>query len=184
MGKKRKSKVVVMERELINSKAYLALKGISPQLLLLFYGRRRMERIGRRGRKKWVCTNAAEIAFTYSEAKDRFGITNSRFTRGIDNLVDKGFIDIEHHGGTHNHDKTIYAISNRWKKYGEPDFKTSERQKDPIQRGYRRPKKIIGGATGCHNTCEKEVLKMGLDHTTEGLCSKDYARKFNYNSIF
>ena len=141
MGTKRKSKVVFMERELMNSKAYLALKGISPQLLLLFFGRRKMARVGRRGKQKWVCTNAAEIEFTYQEAKKRFGITHSRFTRGIDDLIEKGFIDIVHQGGAYRHDKTIYALSDRWRKYGKRDFEKSKRPKDPVQRGYRKPKR-------------------------------------------
>jgi hypothetical protein len=146
-----------MERQLISSDAYLALKGISPQLLLLFYGRRKMERVGRKGKKKWVCTNSSEIEFTYSEAKNRFGITDSRFTRGIDGLIEKGFIDIEHYGGCCQHEKTIYSISDRWKKYGHPDFEKSERQKDLVQRGYRKPKKVAAISSGL-TTSEKGAL--------------------------
>ena len=137
-----------MERQLINCKAYLALKGISPQLLLLFYSRRKMARVGRRGKKKWVCTNATEIEFTYLEAKKRFGITHSRFTRGIDDLIEKGFIDIAHQGGAYRHDKTIYALSDRWKKYGTLDFEKSTRPKVTVQRGCRKPKQK-GGRIDC-----------------------------------
>lgn len=76
MGKPKKSKVIVIGRDLITSKAYLSLKGVSPQLLMLFLARRRLEKHGRRGKKKWVCVNASELVFTYSEAKKRFGISN------------------------------------------------------------------------------------------------------------
>ena len=136
----KKSPVIVIERTLLNSKAYLALGGIAPQLLMLFYFKRRLEKVGKKGKERWICTNAAEIEFTYLEAKSKYGISNPRFTRGIDNLIANGFLDIVHQGGAYRHDKTIYALSNRWTKFGSPDFENFERQKETVQRGYCKPK--------------------------------------------
>jgi len=51
--------------------------------------------------------------------------------RALDELVEKGFIDITHSGsGGIKGDKSLYAISDRWKDYGKSNFKPMKRQKD------------------------------------------------------
>ena len=136
----KRSPVIVIERELLSSKAYLSLKGFAPQLLFLFYCRRRLEKKGRKGKEKWVCVNASEIEFTYSEAKKKFGIGSQRFTRAVDELISKGFINIVHQGGCYRRDRTIYELSQRWRQFGKADFKEAIRPGDPVKRGFRRPK--------------------------------------------
>ena len=111
--KLKKSPVIVLDRALVTSDAYLSLGGFSPQVLMLFYCRRRLAKLGRKGKQRWVCVNANEIEFTYLEARKKFGITNSRFTRAIDDLIAKGFIEIVHHGGCYQKDKTRYGLSER-----------------------------------------------------------------------
>ena len=72
---------------------------------------------------------------------------NSRFHRfvGISypNIEDaergyqKGLIDVAHHGGGYNGEKSLYAISDRWRKYGTPKFEFKTMLKDCRQgRGF------------------------------------------------
>ena len=95
MAKKKKAPPGTwVEREIWESKAYCSLKGFAPQLLLYFLGKRQFSRIGRKGKKKWVCVNCDKINLTYVEMK-KYGITQPRMTRAIDQLLEKGFISTD-----------------------------------------------------------------------------------------
>uniref|UniRef100_A0A6M3J678 Uncharacterized protein n=1 Tax=viral metagenome TaxID=1070528 RepID=A0A6M3J678_9ZZZZ len=124
-----------IERELFESKAYLALKGIAPQLLILIYGKRKFEKHGKKGNEKRVCVNGDCISFTYIEARKKYGITFPRFLRGIDDLLSKGFLKIEHQGGGYQKDKTIFALSGNWIIW-KPGMNFNNRKKERNQRGY------------------------------------------------
>jgi hypothetical protein len=124
-----------LERALFQSKPWLSLTGASTQVYLIFAGKVQKEKVGRRGKEAWRMTNNGELEFTYLEATGKYGITNPRFTRAIDQLVDRGFIDIAHQGGglsgecPHNRDKARYGLSERWRLWGTRDFKAVPRQK-------------------------------------------------------
>ena len=114
------SNVIFFEREIVHSPAFLALTGVSAQVLFLFLARRKMGKVGsRRGKESWAITNNGEIVFPYSQAVSKFGITKPRFQRALRQLIEFGFLDINHHGGGLVKDCTTYFISDRWKKYGK-----------------------------------------------------------------
>jgi hypothetical protein len=143
MGKKSRNRTsggTFVERELFESEAFLALKGAAPQVLVLFLGKRWFEKIGRKGKEKRVCTNCSELVFTYIEAKEEYGITKSRFSKAIDHLLEKGFITVKHKGGAYKQDKSVYALSNKWKLW-LPGTVFEERKKESVQRGYCKPKR-------------------------------------------
>ncbi len=131
-----------LESETAESKAYLALKGIAPQLLSLFLLKRRFDRVGRKGEKKYLCTNSESISFTYIEAKKKYEITKSRFSRAIDELLAKGFIMIIHHGGSFKQDKTIYGLSDNWR-FWQPGIVFEMRERETVKRGFCKPNKNI-----------------------------------------
>jgi hypothetical protein len=133
---KTKRRPVVVYSEVITSRAWLSLTGIAPQVYALFLLRRRMEKQGRRGHEKWVCTNNGEIIFTYREAETRHQITPPRFLRAIDNLVKLGFIDITSPGKAVAKVPTKYAISERWRDYGKESFEKASRKK--VKMGFCR----------------------------------------------
>jgi hypothetical protein len=133
---KGKRRPVVVDSEVITSRAWLSLTGIAPQVYALFLLRRRMEKQGRRGHEKWVCANNGEIIFTYREAETKYQISQPRFLRAIDNLVKLGFIDISSPGKAVAKVPTKYAISERWRDYGKPSFKKAGREK--VKVGYCR----------------------------------------------
>ena len=65
------------------------------------------------------------LTFTYAEA-NHYGLSNATFYRAIRTLVGRGFIDVEHRGGTFGHgeikDYSRFKMSNRWRKWGTDKF--------------------------------------------------------------
>ncbi len=59
------------------------------------------------------------------------GMAAKTFRDAIDKLVDLGFIDIFHQGsGGVKGDKSLYALSERWRKHGTEEFIEKTRTKD------------------------------------------------------
>jgi hypothetical protein len=134
---KRKKGGIFIERELYQSPAWMSLKRtFSPKLLLLFLDKRIREPQpkGRRGPAKFINLNCIEM--TYSELETKYGVSRQTITRALDELLEKGFIEIRHHGGTFRHEKTIYAIVDNWLfwKPGDPPCST---RKPESKRGYQ-----------------------------------------------
>jgi hypothetical protein len=100
----------------------------------------------KRGKRRYNIVNNGRIEYTYSEARKRRGFTRPRFHAALKELVEKGLIDVTHHGGGYNGEKSLYAISDRWRKYGTPEFEFKTMPKDTRQgRGFaaahkRKPK--------------------------------------------
>jgi len=131
-----------LKAEIIQSQAFITLAGCAPQLLTIFMWKRKFERFPvKKGRNNLVCINCQELTFTYIEAEKSYGITKSRFSRGIDELLAKGFISIVRLGGAYQQDKTVFALSDRWKRW-VPGTVFEERPKVTVERGYCRPKQI------------------------------------------
>ena len=132
---------IVIERRLLKSKIFRTLNGTAKTVLLDFMMKRKMQKApGKPGKNnKWIVTNNGEMEYTYSEAEKK-GIPRSSFMRAIDTLVESGFIDIAHSGsGGKKGDKSLYAISDRWKDWGTDDFVEATRRKDHRQgRGFAR----------------------------------------------
>ncbi|MFC1739443.1 hypothetical protein ACFL1G_10400 [Planctomycetota bacterium] len=127
-----------LKRRLILSEAFRALKTSSSHVvLMIFMSKRDMQEAGLGKRKEWIIQNNGEITFTYKEAEQKYGISNSRFTKALDELIDKGFIDIAAPGVGVYKLSTLYSISERWKDYGTPDFVKKERKKGTINRGFQ-----------------------------------------------
>ena len=153
MGKANKGQNIWFSRELIESKAYAALKtATTHRVLALFFTKRQFESVGRKGREQWSIKNNGEIIFTYQEAKNKYGISYSAFRNAIDELIGKGFIDIADSGqGTYKL-PNLYAISDRWKLYGTPEYKPPKpRPKKPINRGFQK-----GNRLGCNCGIKKK----------------------------
>ena len=105
-------------------------------VFLLFLKKRKLKNMGRQGKTKWEIVNNGEIVFPYCEANKKYGIPASTFSKAIDQLIEFGLIDINHHGGGMVKDMTTYYISDRWRDYGTPDFKEKTRPKDTRKLGF------------------------------------------------
>lgn len=142
---KSKPTVIVLDIRLITSRAWLSLTGAAPLVYLLFRPKCQMQRVrapGKPGKRSehLVITNNGQLEFTYVEARDRYGISQRRFLEAIEQLVRYGFLDITRVGGGLFRNKTLYAISDRWKDYGTPDFQTAERPASAIKTRGRFPR--------------------------------------------
>ncbi len=86
-----------------------------------------MERVKRSKRSDdWIIKNNGEIVYPYSEAEKK-GIGRREFRNAIDELLEKGFLDITHQGsGGRSGDMTKYCIDVRWKDYGTPSFRSAK----------------------------------------------------------
>ena len=138
MGKTNALPGTWVDRDMFESKAFLSLKGFAPQLLILFLGKRQMLKYGRKGKEKKICVNRDSLTFAYVEARKKYGITKSRFSRAIDELLAKGFITIVHQGGGFKQDKSIYALSEKWMLW-QTGIVFETREKVNVQRGFCKP---------------------------------------------
>jgi len=120
-----------IKKEIAKSSAFRSLRAASMIVYIDFLFKQRCKKMKRPRRiDEWVITNNGRIEYTYSEAQ-KLGLTSSRFQRAIDELIEKGFIDIAHRGsGGVKGDKSLYWIGERWRKYGTPEFESKVRPKD------------------------------------------------------
>lgn len=134
-----------VSRTMITSRAFLSLKTATAcQVFMVFLNKCRWEKAQTRPmrrEKEWIITNNGEIQFTYTEAQEKWGIKAGRFTRAIDDLLRVGLIDITKTGCGLHKDVTLYAISDRWKKFGTDEFIIMKRPKRKQQYGFTNKNK-------------------------------------------
>ncbi len=175
--------VMCIDKSLVRSKAWLALKGIAPQVYLIFRTKCQLEQvtlIGKRNKRgaEWKITNNGEITFSYKQARDKFGITKPRFARAIDQLIEKGFIDIAQSGMGIRRLSTLYSISDRWKLYGKQGFVEMKRPKAGWNPGFQKKKPSNVYVTDTSNVCVTERRILTLQTKQDGKVTKiEY--KFN-----
>ena len=138
--KARKWDKMFVSRKVITSKAFLDLRtACACQVYLIFLSKCRMEKVQTRPmsrEKEWRITNNGEIQFTYIEAEADYGISAGKFTRAIDENIRVGLIDIAKTGMGLHKDVTLYAISDRWEKFGTAEFVKMKRPKRKQQFGF------------------------------------------------
>jgi hypothetical protein len=116
-------KSIWFDNDVRRSSAFRSLSRWSMLVYLDFLAKRQMEK--RKNAKRsveWIIRNNGEIVYPYSEAEKK-NIGRREFRNAIDELMDKGFLDITHHGsGGRSGDMTKYFLDDRWKAYGTPIF--------------------------------------------------------------
>lgn len=145
---KQGSRPIPIEKKILTSMAWLSLSASAIQVYLLFLTKVQYSRITQS--REPIRTNINNLYFTYKEALEKYGITNGRFKRAIDELIEKGFIDINSRemqnrikqGGDRFNIPAIYILSDRWKKWGTKDFIKRTRRIRDISVGYCKPKQI------------------------------------------
>jgi hypothetical protein len=137
--KNKKLRGAYLEGELVTSRAWLSLRTSATQVYCLFLTRLKKEQHGKGKQKRWITTNARELIFPYRKADEKFGISQPRFTRAIDELIENGFLDIVKAGIGVANEATVYGLSERWRKYGTRDFEKRPREK--VKRGFCKTRK-------------------------------------------
>ena len=128
------NKGIVFERDLINSKAYMSLKGKSAPVLGIIMCRRKFDRQKHKIRGKSILTfiNNGKIKLVYQEMKKKYGISNYQFSRAIDELCDYGFTDVNSvYNETIQRYEINFTLLHNYKDYGSDKFKPGKRQKSP-----------------------------------------------------
>lgn len=132
------SRVVVLDRQLLDSRAYADLDGNSSKALIRFMCKRQVQISPAAGKrpKTVVILNNGQITYSYDEA-EKHGYSRGTFVKVIDALIDHGFIDIAESGAGLFRSATFYALSDRWQKWGTPDFVALPRKKRTGQIGFK-----------------------------------------------
>ena len=79
--------------------------------------------------KRFVSDNANDITMPKSEALKLYGELRT-FRQDIDKLIDCGFINLVS-SGYNTREVNIFGFSDRWKKYGNADYKVPPAVKRP-----------------------------------------------------
>lgn len=87
--------------------------------------------------------NGKHFKFEYKEALDVYRINDKPFALALKDLVCKGFLDVVRQGsGPPFRKSTIFALSDRWKLYGTPDFVESKP-------AFKVESEVLDAATAC-----------------------------------
>jgi hypothetical protein len=123
---KRKSKrwAIRVDYELLHSEAFRSLR-YAPTLKVLCwsYEKRKIRKTGSRKNRYQEIDDP--FSFTFSEAALR-GLTHKQFGRAIRELYGRGFLELEKHGSGMHKDFSLYCFSERWRKFGTPEFERKE----------------------------------------------------------
>jgi len=154
-------KVCVIEQALLKSTAYRTLSSPTAYFVLgIFWTKRQIGKVGRSGKKQIVILNNGEIIFAYVEAKKKYSISYSTFKAAIDELREKGFIDIAESGAGLYKSANLYALSDRWRLYGTPEYVPPKpRPQKPINRGFQK-----GNRYG--RNCRKKKTTVKVQHSS------------------
>ena len=118
------STVIWFEKDLLRSEAFRSLSKWSLLVYLDFLRRRQMHKVEKQGCSTYyIIKNNGDIVYPYREAELK-GINRRNFRNAIDELMEKGFLDIKHTGsGGRKGDVSTYWIDDRWKDYGTDKFR-------------------------------------------------------------
>ena len=139
----RKSGDMYFPKGLVNSPAFWVLTATAIRVYMVFRSKIVVKEFkgskSKRDKKgKYTFPNIDELQFTYREAKEKYGISSGAFRRAIELLVKVGLIDITHAGNGIQRDVSLYAISDRWEKFGTDEFVVKKRQKRTQHYGFTK----------------------------------------------
>lgn len=117
-------------------KSYVS--SISAQLLICLLAKRQFAEVrSSKGKKKRERIDENKFTFTYKELSSKpLNLTQPRATRGLDELLAKGFIEIIDPGGAYQKHKAVYGLTDDWVFWKPGDLPIRERKKD-VKRGFQ-----------------------------------------------
>lgn len=125
-----KGAVIVVDRVMLLSEVFRGLSSTAKNVLFDFLMMRKMVKQKSTRGSKTVCVNNGELQYCYDTALKK-GIPKQTFKRAIDQLIERGFIDIAHHGsGGRKGDKSLYSVVENWRKWGTDEFTCKPRKKN------------------------------------------------------
>ena len=171
MGNIKFKSQVRLEADILYSAAFKKIirsSGLTLAVLLRCFQKRKWDEL-KSGRKKKVVYRDEAFIFPYSEMLELWGIKTTTAWKIIKRLVEVGFLDIEHQGGwyqKHEREKDFsrYKLSERWRKYGTPEFKKVEKERVLPKHFHiraniaRKKSKPTSRKRGCH-LHDREVVR-------------------------
>lgn len=117
----------VLDADMLYSEAFTSLGKTSIFVLLRFLQKRTWDPKDRRKNKTY---HNSGLVFTYGEAA-LLGISPAQFKRSINEIIENGFLEIEHQGGQfgNGRDYSRYKLIDEWKRYGTKDFRLREKKR-------------------------------------------------------
>jgi hypothetical protein len=130
-GKQKMADTIHFDVKLLRSEAF---RGLSKWGLLVYLDFLRMRKMVEVRRDQWLIENNGQLVYPYATA-ERKGIKRREFRIALDELITKGFLDIQEYGsGGVKGLVTKYRIDERWQRYGKPDFQPA---KNPMRKDSR-----------------------------------------------
>lgn len=113
------------------------------------------ENVGSRVNPRYVCTNKNELQILYSDLTESpYNMQRKSITRGIDELLHKGFITIIEQGGSAKGHASIYGLSEKYLEWQPGDDPVSVRR-PYAKRGFcsRAKREGLDGFTRSQQNC-------------------------------
>ena len=134
-----------MEPEIIDSLAYKSLSKSAQNILLGFKRRLHKTNRGDKLKPKWESTNDQELIYTYDLIQEEWSIfSRATVVAAIDQLIERGFIDVVSTGMGKYKSTSVYGLSQRYLKWHREaekrkalGFKDAVRRKDPDHPGFK-----------------------------------------------
>ena len=119
-----------IEDEMFYSEAFSCLTASGIKTLMRCLQKRKWET----GRKRKIIYTDDGFVFPYAEAEALKIAKTTQYWKNLIKLVEVGFLDVVHQGGWYQkHEKekdySVYKLSERWRKYGTPEFEKIEKPK-------------------------------------------------------
>jgi len=171
--------IVCFDKNLLRSPAFRTLGKWSMLVYLDFLRKRQMEKLKSKNKSPvWIIKNNGEIVYPYVEAENK-GVGRREFRNAIDELMDKGFLDITHQGsGGRSGDMTKYLIDDRWKSYGTSSFRSA---KNPRKKDARQGTGWSAFHAGKKKTSVTKLLPTEADSRDESVTPKSKHQIFSGN---
>ncbi len=124
-----------IEPDLFYSEAFRSIsKSASAIVTLMRFLQKRKWETTKVGKKKVTIYTDDGFTFPYAEAAALGIAGKTQFWKNIIKLVEVGFVDLVHQGGWYRKhervsDYSVYKCSERWRKYGTPQFVKIEKSK-------------------------------------------------------
>jgi hypothetical protein len=108
------------------SESFHCLSASAIKTLMRCLQKRKWDKIKVHGKKQIIYTDEG-FTFPYAEAVALKIAGVTQYWKNLRKLVEVGFLDVVHRGGWYRkyekqNDYSVYKISERWRKYGTPEF--------------------------------------------------------------
>lgn len=125
---------VRLDADIFYSRAYKEImsSGSAITTLMRCYQKRKWD--DSKGRKKKPVYLNEPFIFPYAEMRGLWKIKTTQHWKNLNKLIEVGFLDLDYQGGWYQKNERVkdfsrYKLSERWRKYGTPEFKKVEKEK-------------------------------------------------------